>query len=1095
MKKLLFLILFIPFTTNLIAQEYSIHLFGKNKSEGDACAVTGVEYYIVYDDDSQEFIDKISSRDVFEDFDFTLVRSQPIKQVRVRAYREVRRGVFARCRNTNSGERFIDLSPNYCDSQYWEQLENDPSDFFYNTSFFAGDLTIEYKPIVNLIQPSNNLVGFDDLMSVAVENSSQGFSSSVYNWQYQVVENFSNLTESGWENMPASVQGKSSFTITPSSFLNETDLNQKIYFRINMCDNLVSENIIFYDLRLSAPHIVSTILAPTTCFDADDGTVTIQFERPLKLDELLSISLQNTTNSFDYSVANIATLDSGNSYTITGLPIGDYELSLLGLYNGINTYIGGSEHSDTFTITRPTPVEFTVSKVDVWCTGGEDGEIAITALGGEGNYEYVFRNQGETTENWLPFSTVGTHRITGLAPGIYEVLVRDDNGCYAKDIVTDGGGNIVGLGNVIIKTIEITEPEAPVAITYTYSQEPTGYGFSNGQIVAKITGGTPLLGGVYNYTWTYEDGTVWTDVSTLVNSEGYFLTLNNAPSGTYTLAVSDANYNEAIDKNGCTIENSEFELTQPNPLQVVLSVYQEISCHVDNEFGDETDIAPSDGQRDESQDGAILATVTGGVQFSSGTPYIYTWKKQNTDGTWEIITNQTNNIAIELSDGNYAFNVKDAKGVVLGTYENNILIEETDSVMYLHEPPKLELNLASTPATCASGVNGSITATVIGGTPPYMYYWSNGETGTIPTLMNLTPNNYFVQIVDSKGCQVQGSIEVEQPDDYYVKVIEQINPTCFEGNDGEINIDVLGGAPPYTYNWNTGDTTEDINDLEAGTYTVTITDVSGCVLYQEFVIEDPDEISIDLGGDRTLCNEQSLFLDATIEDAGAIYQWTSDNGFSSDNPQIEVSQAGIYRIKAITSLGCIVEDEITITTSNQDISSEFLLSSQAYVDEEVILINVSNPRGETTEWIIPSNVTINKQSDDNIQLVFSETGSYEIGLRSTQGDCFEEYHKNIVVEESTELPNPGDADNPFIIEFTLTPNPNNGTFQIIVALAEESPISIRLFNYVGELVSIPRNESGSDTYVLDFKETVATGTYLVVLETAKGTQVKRMIRF
>ncbi len=795
---------------------------------------------------------------------------------------------------------------------------NDSYDFSALNLNQPGNFTVTVTPIVELPTPTSNNIGSDDFFEILPIT---GIQNTYFNWEYSLDNG------SSWQNFPSAVQNQNYISLDTNDYISDTNHGYNLDIRVNTrCNNSYS-NIIRYRYLVSAPHIQSQTTTETLCYDSNDGTAKIQFDRPLKENELLSISLQNTTNGLDYSVENITDLDADNSYTVTGLPIGNYEASLLGFYNGFNTYVEGVAHNTSFTIDRPVPVEFTTSKVDVWCNGGTDGEIIIEAQGGVGNFEYALRTQGDTAENWQTFSGTDTHTITGLTPNTYEILIRDGNGCRAKEIVRDGAGNIVGLGNIIVEIIEITEPENPVTINYVFSQEPTGYGLSNGIIRAQVTGGTPFTGGSYDYTWTYEDGTVWTDITEeVVTGQGYFLTLNSAPAGIYTLTVSDANYNNATNKQGCTVGQLEFELTQPAPLEVTLSVHHEISCHQDNEFGNETDVLPEDGQRDESQDGALIASVAGGVPFTTGEPYLYTWKKQNTDGSWQTLENQIQNIAELLSDGNYAFNVEDANGNILGIYENNVLTQAIDSTFYLHEPTKLELSLSTTPTSCASGSDGSVTATVTGGTPPYTYYWSNGTVGNISTIENVSPNNYFVQIIDEKGCQIQGSIEVAQPEDYFIELIELKHPTCYNGNDGKINLSIQGGTPPYTINWSTGETMEDIENLGQGEYSVSITDASGCTLFQEFVLENPEEITIDLGEDRTLCNGQNMLLDANINDTGATYQWTSNNEFDATDTQVTVSEAGTYRVVVTTSLGCIVEDQITITTSNEAIGSEFLLS-------------------------------------------------------------------------------------------------------------------------------------------------------------------------
>ncbi len=55
------------------------------------------------------------------------------------------------------------------------------------------------------------------------------------------------------------------------------------------------------------------------------------------------------------------------------------------------------------------------------------------------------------------------------------------------------------------------------------------------------------------------------------------------------------------------------------------------------------------------------------------------------------------------------------------------------------------------------------------------------------------------------------------------------NPACAGGNDGEISVTGIGyGTAPFSYLWNTGDTTASINGLESGRYSVNVTDLSGC---------------------------------------------------------------------------------------------------------------------------------------------------------------------------------------------------------------------------------------------------------------------------
>ncbi len=947
---------------------------------------------------------------------------------------------------------------------------------------------------------------------------------SDFNWVFKVGNNPE-------ESIPSMFNNKPTLELLGEDFLTAADYGKTVSVWVKTdcyTKNAYSgsssnntSNLVRFTYLKDAPHIVSVEKENISCFDEKDGSVKINFARSLERGEKLSILIVDLDDQIDVqggipvyntieSVPNLQSLGIDNSFTFNsiidkGLPKGNFRVELFGKYFTSTLYIGGVNHKKNFTIDKPTPVEFNTTQVNTWCNGGSDGEIHITAEGGVPEtvtsafyrYKIIDTNpaiNGDLSQDWTSFSGATEHTIIGLPKDTYKILVQDSNDCIAKEIRRDSGGQVIGLGPIIEKEVIITEPDDPVAVSFPYHKEPTAFGFSDGRIRAQVTGGTTLPDGSYNYIWTHENGTTWTTFTTITNAEGWFLTLENAISGTYKLTITDASYAAATTKAGCTIVEAEFTLDEPKALEVTLEVYQEISCNQSNLYGDELDIAPLDGQRDESQDGALIAIVSGGVQFSSGLPYRYTWKKRLSNGTWETLTNKTTSIANELSDGNYAFNVEDANGVIIGTYVNNILVAANDVEFYLYEPTKLELTMESKPVTCDSGANGEVKAMVTGGTAPYSYQWSNGVSGSSNELTAIPFGNYTVYVTDSKGCQVRGSIKVDQPTSLTIDSTV-INPTCFDGSDGSIELAISGGVSPYIFSWSTGAITQNVSTLSAGDYSVSITDAQGCISVKDITLTNPEQFVIDLGEDRTLCNEQSHYLDATIDDLNATYLWSSDTSFSATSPKLTITEPGTYTVTATSILGCVVTDTITITTTNTVIDAEFLLPSQAYLNEDVMLFNISKPLGETSTWVIPEEVTILNQEGTTISLQFSKTGTYKIGLITTEGDCYKEHYKNIVVEEPIGLPNPGDAKSPFIEKFELSINPNQGQFNVAIRLEKNSPIALRFFDTQGQLLHDMKSIPSAKLYDLPLDLNLSTGTYLIVLETAKETQVKRMIIF
>lgn len=949
---------------------------------------------------------------------------------------------------------------------------------------------VKIRPILVITDPglANDL----PTEGVVDVNSNTGFLDSEYNWQYSL-----NPTSdpNSWINLPQ-YTGQSSITTNATAILGDNAINyhgKKIFFRQKACNT--NSNSVYYVIRATIPQIISTTPTMVSCYDSGstDGKLKIQFDRALFDGEIFSIVYSGVNQG---NIANITQLDPDNSYTIEGLSRGESHITMAGFYNGAITYSPYTESGVPypFTIGAPPPLDFTLSSsTNVNCNAGQDGTITISPTGGTrdvADNDYYSLDGGIT---WVPFSNQAPHTIINLAPNTYNIIVKDRNGCIASvQKMVDGK---IELGETKVLTKVITQPAAPVSLSYSSIQEPSFNGGSNGKIIASITGGTPINGNSYWYEWRNSNNEIINNDKTTTEfvSGVYAITLHEVPADTYTLQVRDANYSATTDNLGCTITPViSIELTQPEPIVVTFEVKQTISCNVSNEFGDETDQNPVDGQRDESQDGILAAHVSGGVPFrgfeNNGLPYKYFWKKQIANGNW-IPLNDEDATAENLSDGNYALNVEDANGIRLGTYVNNILTQEIDVTQFMAEPPKLELTFTKEDIVCTQGNNGLATAHVTGGTPPYTYEWSNGQT--TQTITELTTSNYFVKITDTKGCSVQGSILIQQPNG--VVVNETItNPICFEANDGSITLAPTGGVTPYQYLWNTGETTQNLSRLAAGTYTLSLTDANSCITIKTFELKNPDPIVINLGKDRTLCTDQVLDLDASIEDNNAQYDCTSTNGFTSSEPKVTLNEAGTYRVKVTSSLGCIGEDEIEIKTNEVVINSEYLLSSQAYIDEEVILVNTSKPLGESTQWILPNDVTVVDEQDKYVTVKFKERGIYTIGLQQTQGECFAVYNKNITVEKRSTLPNAGSTPK-LIIDFIITPNPSDGNFQAIINLENTSAVNLRLFSAAGQFTTINKKDSGKKNYQVDFNTNLPAGIYILVLETEQQTLVKKII--
>ncbi|MFC1784745.1 MBL fold metallo-hydrolase [Candidatus Neomarinimicrobiota bacterium] len=117
--------------------------------------------------------------------------------------------------------------------------------------------------------------------------------------------------------------------------------------------------------------------------------------------------------------------------------------------------------------------------------------------------------------------------------------------------------------------------------------------------------------------------------------------------------------------------------------------------------------------------------------------------------------------------------------------------------------------------------NGAIDLTVGGGSPPYRYLWSNGETSE--DIQNLTEGVYSVSVTDSDETTTTDSTEILRIQSLRL-TLQVSNVTLNGGSDGSIDLTMTSGIPPFQFYWSNGDTTEDLSNITSGKYIVTIKD-------------------------------------------------------------------------------------------------------------------------------------------------------------------------------------------------------------------------------------------------------------------------------
>ena len=139
----------------------------------------------------------------------------------------------------------------------------------------------------------------------------------------------------------------------------------------------------------------------------------------------------------------------------------------------------------------------------------------------------------------------------------------------------------------------------------------------------------------------------------------------------------------------------------------------------------------------------------------------------------------------------------------------------------------LGVDLITTDVSCAGGNDGSIDINILSGMAPFIYTWSNGQV--TEDLSNLTAGAYDLTIQDNSQCTFQASVVVFEPTPLELENL-LINDSVNDLENGNINLDIIGGTPSYTYTWDNGETEANITNLAPGEYNCTVTDTNGCTL-------------------------------------------------------------------------------------------------------------------------------------------------------------------------------------------------------------------------------------------------------------------------
>ena len=564
---------------------------------------------------------------------------------------------------------------------------------------------------------------------------------------------------------------------------------------------------------------------------------------------------------------------------------GTYTIYVRDAYNCIGTFTKVIEP-----VILPT---ITTTVKSVRCNGSNDGSMKIIASGGSVPYSYSL-NQS---------SFQGTDTFNNLSAGMYNVTVKDNNGCmttmyvaitqpmlltatvstFDQSIFADVFGGTSPYSYTLEKEGIIVAPpqstntftnlsggiynvrvqdanncilsSAPVYVAPTSALSATAVtdGGNCFQPIRTIT--VNAVGGIAPYKYSIDNGTNYIDSNVF----------NNLSAGIYTINVKDAQNSTA-----------SFSVVINPPLVANAVITKLIDC---------------------SGNASIRVTASGGSGI-----YYYSINNGESFQASEVFEN--------LTAGTYHFKIKDS---------NDCSITTNDIVLV--QPLPLTATFTYDQITdCSSLPSTTIIVNATGGKAPYQYSINNLPYQSGNSYYGAVPGHHVLHVKDANGCVFTTPLIIESPVSLTAAVSITKAVNC--GEKDSVTITANGGQPPYVYSFDGSNTFSDVNtssNLTTGTQTLFVRDSNGCYTTIYVTIEQTQALSISTVQTDTSTpngNDGSLIITATGGMAPYTYSLLNNNIIlfpEQISPTFNNLAPGNYGIIVKDAKGCTTQlTQVTI---------------------------------------------------------------------------------------------------------------------------------------------------------------------------------------
>jgi subtilisin-like proprotein convertase family protein len=585
--------------------------------------------------------------------------------------------------------------------------------------------------------------------------------------------------------------------------------------------------------------------------------------------------------------------NGSNTEDISGLTEGNYSVTV--------TDANTCQMVRLFNITSNPAIQIIQQGLQNEQCGTHNGSISVSAAGGSGSYGYHWSNgiSGALNEN--------------LNAGTYTVTVTDAYGCTASQSYTlvNDVSNCQIFCYLDVTANLITDESCAngngaIDVTVSNATPPYVAHWSNGAVTEDLSG---LHQG--NYTITVTDAnqcqkirtfTVTNNTGTLSISN-YNVLNETCGTGNGSIDISVTGGTLPYSYNWSNAQHTQ-DITDLSAFQYTVTITDANNCkliqtyQLSNNAGNLQVNGTVNDEICSADNGSIIQTVTGGFGAIS-----YLWSNNSTAQSLQ-----------NIAAGNYTCNISDAGGC------NQVMQYSVHNL-----PGNLSIShIQVTNEICNNGA-GSVALTVSGSNP--VYHWNNSATSG--TITGLHDGTYSCTVTNSSGCMITtGPVYVFDAAGTLSVTAAQINDEVCGNGYGNININVSGGNDPYTYLWSNGHTEQDIYNLHAGTYSVTVTDSNGCTYpYQAVIANQPGTLVIQNAViTNESCGNANGAINLMLTGSTTPYTYLWSNGATSQD--LSGIHAGTYEVSVTSAQGCTATHTAVVSNTANGMELSWIVTNE-----------------------------------------------------------------------------------------------------------------------------------------------------------------------